>query len=53
MDVTGENKLRPVLIAGTLVVSDFLGVVGGEKVGHGSGGVVLLRGARKGSQWLA
>jgi transposase len=28
-------------------------VVGGEKVGHGSGGVVLLRGARKGSQWLA
>jgi uronate dehydrogenase len=30
-----------------------LHVVGGEKVGHGSGGVVLLRGARKGSQWLA
>ncbi len=28
-------------------------VDGGEKVGHGSGGVVLLRGALKGSQWLA
>jgi S-adenosylmethionine synthetase len=28
-------------------------VHGGEKVGHGSGGVVLSRGARKGSQWLA
>jgi hypothetical protein len=28
-------------------------VDGGEKVGHGSGGVVLPRGALKGSQWLA
>ena len=25
----------------------------GEKVGHGSGGVVLLRAAAKGGQWLA
>jgi hypothetical protein len=28
-------------------------VHGGEKVVHGSGGVVLPRGAPKGSQWLA
>ena len=28
-------------------------VCAGEKVGHGSGGVVLLRAAAKGGQWLA
>ena len=29
------------------------GVAANEKVGHGSGGVVLLRAAAKGGQWLA
>jgi D-galactarolactone cycloisomerase len=34
-------------------VARFTVVHGGEKVVHGSGGVVLPRGAPKGSQWLA
>ena len=46
----GASVLQAIALA---VHLDDMDVVGGEKVGHGSGGVVLLRGARKGSQWLA
>jgi acyl-coenzyme A thioesterase PaaI-like protein len=47
IDITGDFAI------GMMVGGGVPTVHGGEKVVHGSGGVVLPRGAPKGSQWLA